>query len=80
MLPAMAAWRKGSSVLGVLVCAMVGGREVGARPRWPDLVIVLAITALTVVGVAALFGSSIRGWFFPAAEAPAPARAGQRAL
>jgi hypothetical protein len=55
-------------------------REVGARPRWPDLVIVLAIVALTVVGVAALFGSSIRAWFFPAAESPTAAPRTGRAL
>jgi hypothetical protein len=56
------------------------GRDVGDRPRWPDLVIVVFIAVLAVVGVTALFGSSIRGWFSPAAEAPTPVRAPGRAL
>jgi hypothetical protein len=60
---------------------MPGVREVGTRARWPDLIIVLAIAALTVVGVAALFGGSIRAWFFPAAETPAqPRPSGSRTL
>jgi hypothetical protein len=45
------------------------GREVGVRPRWPDLLIVLAIVALAVVGVVTLFGPAIRGWFAPTTEA-----------
>jgi hypothetical protein len=54
---------------------------VGARPRWPDVVIAAAIVALVAVGVAALFGDAIRGWFTddepPPAARPEPAPGGR---
>jgi hypothetical protein len=39
-------------------------------PWWHDLIIVLFLVALGVVGVAALWGDRIRGWFGDDAEAP----------
>ena len=42
------------------------------RARWPDLVIALALIALTVVGVVTLFGPAIRGWFAPEEAGLAP--------
>jgi hypothetical protein len=40
------------------------------RPRWHDAVLVLGVLALLVVGVWALWGKEIRGWFAP--EKPVP--------
>jgi hypothetical protein len=54
---------------------------VGARPRWPDVVIAVAFAALVAVGLAALFGDAIRGWFTddaaPPAARPEPAPRGR---
>lgn len=38
-------------------------RPVGHRPRWPEVVIALALVALAVVGIGAIFGPTLRGWF-----------------
>ena len=43
------------------------------RRRWPDVVIVLGIAALTATGVWALWGEALRTWWQPATDAPVEA-------
>ena len=54
----------------------VNRRPVGTRPRWPDLVLVVAIVALAGLGGAVLFGPAVAGWLSPEpATSPLPAGA-----
>jgi hypothetical protein len=47
----------------------------GPGPRWQEWIIMACIVALTCIGVASIWGGSIRRWIRSPSEPPVPSKA-----
>jgi hypothetical protein len=54
---------------------MQPGREIEAGSRWHEWIIIASIAALACIGVASIWGGSIRRWIDSPGEPPLPASA-----